>query len=499
MSLRLWTIISISFLCIALVAFAFVARKPLCIDSILVERIDRVSEDGSATAFRCGLRRHVPFDQFLFEKQLSFSKRLQTLERVFEWVGELNSKVHITVFQGRPHVYKIHGQDLFISEEILEKHYQLEKSIIKLWFRERAHSSLLKHPLIEEVYSDTFLYLWLGDLNLEVPEGGVYLSQLGPSRWPRILKSWGSYCRSPWKINEHLQICEKSPENSNHLALEAMRPFLTQSLIGAINSLSATERVGALKKWAELIKTWEFSEFSLESKTSYNDLYEFAKKFIQSLDTEDNGLFFQNLALALQDQMLNRGYSEPGPSTIVDLMIFKNELTESDRLVVSSLSSAYKEQVISGLAETNLYLFPDTQPSNIDFLAEIKALKGLLIFCGESSWDSLMYAAGYVQKLLVLNHCGELSEIELESLISGDEEKFIKKNKSLPMMSIHVPSFQYAQRRGDLSLGVMKQIYTNLGSLRKTKVKEHPLFEEDKELNVFRWKGAVESFIWVRP
>ena len=313
------------------VAFAFVSRKPLCIDSRIVEKIDRTSTDGVAEAYRCALYRHVPFDPNLAEWTHDLGHRLQKLERDLEWLGGLHQKVTISIRSDMPSYFSIVDHHIYLSESVLRAKGQLEKALLKIWFRERARG-IFPRSLEEESLTDILYFSLRGDLNIEDPKTGLELGQDINARWPRVLTSIKGYCHGLWTDVEHLSLCERLVDEDEVRAdiyMPSLRPLITQSLIGALSKLSAQERHDWLVEWTTGLEQFRpTSPGQLQDKVmNFQDAEKELKDWIgltKSLAQKSEAT--KKISWYFEEELKNRGFANSEKSDL-DAIIFSEQVT----------------------------------------------------------------------------------------------------------------------------------------------------------------------------
>ncbi|PIS11902.1 MAG: hypothetical protein COT73_01375 [Bdellovibrio sp. CG10_big_fil_rev_8_21_14_0_10_47_8] len=424
-----WTSVLLVLLTGSLVIFAYVARKPLCIDSRIVERIDSISDRGTVTAFRCGLHRQVDFDEVLASESRSLSHRLQILERFFDLIGPLDKRVSITTLSGPSIRYRVQDHDIYLSEPLLKASGQLEKSILKVWFRERASSQLQNQALIEESLTDLFYFAISGDLNLKDPMTGLSLDSPGQSQWPQVLKSFQSYCRSRWRSNEQLFLCGKAvevdPDNSE-IYLGSLRPLLSESLIGAFVALPAKERIPFLRLFAKEVSTWSIEEQSFgvdevePGKQSFAEASSFIERWMFSLSQLGKDPLAKKYSVLFSEQLERRGFVTGGQVATVPGLIFYS---------VSQMHIPGGEDMV-----------------DLQRIGAVQSYRGVYVHCGYPEISDLEKMAQKVERLLYINSC-EHEEIDLEMYFQSGAEAFARRNKSLKFVEFHMPSLLMALRK----------------------------------------------------
>ena len=112
----------LSFVCFGLLSLMVLqmTKRPLCIDSRVVERIDRLSNQDSDTIYRCALNKETPYSEYFGQQVRELGSRIQSTERVLESLEPFYKKVQITIMEDHPYLYRIQGHHLYIGPKLLD-------------------------------------------------------------------------------------------------------------------------------------------------------------------------------------------------------------------------------------------------------------------------------------------------------------------------------------------------------------------------------------------
>ena len=93
-----WTSVLALVLVIFMSLFAFVARRPLCIDSRTVEKIDvQISSDKQVSIFRCSTLRRVDYHPRVVKIINEINRRLPILERSLVLLGNFQRDIQMNI------------------------------------------------------------------------------------------------------------------------------------------------------------------------------------------------------------------------------------------------------------------------------------------------------------------------------------------------------------------------------------------------------------------
>jgi hypothetical protein len=498
-----WTsLLVLTFTCF-LVVFAYVARRPLCIDSKLVEKIDSVSTQGMATAYRCGMHRHVEYDQILANQTRDLGRRLQKLEKILDWLKPLQNRVNLTVIEGEGQHYRIRDHEIFISESILKRQGQLEKAFLKIWFRENASLSLQSQFSVEESLTDLLYYSFLGDFKIQHPATGIVFNDESEARWPQVLMNFKGYCKSLWKSNEHELLCEDSlvDARADEIYQPVLRPLLSQSLMEAFESLGSQERLDFLKMLPSLIAKAEFHDdnFGMSYLEPHQQTYHEAvtyldnwSYFLSQLDPSD-GLTLK-FAHYFDAALKRRGFDESSPQTALDILIVSDESSKEISKEIQKQLNSKTEKLIGFESKGELQMGFENEPLSLKVLGPIQATSGILLHCGTPSLQVLKSFSKRVQKLLYVNAC-ENDKVRLDGFIQKGVSAFAMQNPKIKFAELHMPSLMMAlQKTPDLH--PIESVAEKKKDLLSPLGWQEPTYDES--MKAFRANSAIEIVDWYR-
>lgn len=507
-NLQWWTGVVLVCLMGSLVLFAFVARRPLCIDSKIVDKIDSVSGEHSASAFRCGLHRHVDYDEILANRTRDLGRRLQKLERLFDWMGALKSRINIKIFSGTGFEFHVEGHQIEISEGLLQSQGQLEKGILKIWFRERAHLSLRKDPLIEESLTDFLYSIYSGSLDLQEPLTGIFLNEDIEAKWPRVLTTTKGNCRGIWNPIEQLQICEglnefsKGKGTADELDILSLRPLISQSLLAAYFKMKPAEQLALVKKISENLDSWNFldQQSGMSSLNQKKQIYTEAtfelESWIHSLQTISPkfSTFFASV-------LRSRGFDGIDSGADLDTLIFTDMLggkrdPRLDLVLNTEFQKGSSKHLLGWISGSKIQMGLDQEKLDLELFGEIKANKGLFFYCGQIDTKTLLNAARKVEKLIYVDSCA-LETAQLGGFFDKGTREFALQNPKTKFIEFHTSSLLSAlhhlpEINPVIALGPGSQQTQFFKLLGWTT----PTF--DKGVSAYRAQSVIEAIDWYR-
>lgn len=491
------------------------SKKPLCIDSKVVEKIDRVANAKVETVFRCAVNRDVPFNSFFDENSKILSVRIQKTERVLESIEPFQRKVQIIVRSDFPYFFQVRDHQVFIGDKLLLSPGHLEKGLIKVWFHEKNESFFAQLDLMEEVVTDFLFFLQSGNLNLADPDS-KFSTTVGGVQWPHVIKSVSAYCESPWKRSEHYSICRNNHEAESALTDKvidlSLRPLIVASWIEAFKSLNGAERSQFLKNFAQFLKASRTPSLplidALSAENTDRIVLTLATTAIKNMNSfvtnagilknqETYRIFASSLTKTLQQKGLQDSFAE---AFFDVLYVSKTPLdVHSSRFqYFEKLATKHPYLQMAIMDSENLWMLPSRYGVSVKSFGQLKAQNTIIEKCGSYNFEEVIDFSERTQKLLVVNHCDKERSVEFSGYLKSGAEGFAIQNKGVTFVQFHLPSL--AMKKVELA-GVSNV----LEFIQKRDLESVPFqslgwqeVQWSKQADAYQPKAFVDAIEWFR-
>lgn len=493
----------------------YATRKPICIDSRIVERIDRVDKKTPLDSiYRCVYAKDGGFSLYFFESLGTLNKRINSIERVLENIEPFHKKMQITISKDRPYMFNIRGQALIIGEELIGAPGHLEKGIAKVWLNEKRRHYFTQQNLLEESITDFLVFLAQGDLDIGDPETKV-VTRLQRVRWPYILKAVPSYCETPWKKSEHYSVCRngsKAEPLMEELVIEAsLRPLLSYAWIEAYRKISVRERSLFSKSLVHALKDEPKEKLPLIPNTLIEgNLTALAKAseairniglFLTKSTQMDSSPSYLKFVTEYMYQLKAAGYDDKNIEATFDILyISRNELNFSSPLVLEFIKTSMHDLGMQVAIQDSkkLWILPSEHGIDVSSFGSVRAHRAILEKCGVYSMEELFELANKVDKLLLVENCGDAGSVSYASLLEKGIEAFARENPDKKFIQLHLPSLQMKQ-------DVLKSA-GNIWDFIKKRDVDHEAFSSlgwsevqwVDSAKAYRPKAAIEAIEWFR-
>lgn len=508
---QLWVRGVLISLAASLVVFSFVSRKPLCIDSKVVERIDIVSSGSTqATAYRCSQLRHVDFNSDLSIAIQDLSKKLPKLEKYVDLLGPLVGKIQIVLNSGDSQSFYLDNKKIYLSLRALEQPEVFEKSFLQFWLRQKIVDKSVVNSASEEILVDFLFYAFAGKLD--------YLeTQRNPSLWPRLLSDVDDYCVGPERYNKDFNFCKTylSDKNNNifqpkvsgkkHEQIwvqESVRPLIVSSLISMFRKLTTSERLLLLQKMTESFVDPKIHILSLltavdEQQTfqssinlkSMADLNKYVHSWYQYLSEIEDMQGSVHFAALYAQELLLRGYDLDTGKQKIDVIVFVGNIhDELNKAFHKQLEPLSEDAQVAFSGTKNLEWIGQGKFIPVEAITNLKAKKGVALTCGFGDVKSLLSYAKQVDRLLLIDNCQNQDDqgdnkLNIESYFKSGAKFFASKNKHVRFIEFHSASLlaAIAEDSTEHLIGLMVQ-------------KKHPMVDKKYDSALIQHLGWTQTF-----
>lgn len=454
------TRISVVVFCTLMLAFLFSARKPICLDSKI---IDRVNLEQNSLIYRCAFAKTVPVYGYLAERTDFFAPALK-VERFLNSLAPFTSHLKIQILPENGFVYQLQEGALKISKNIFESEGILEKSIVKLWLRDQNPTYFLNDLLAEEIFSDLILATVQGQLHITDPVSGHALL-IGYQKWPAVLKTVSGYCQSDWKIAEHFLMCSNLSQMKGAAGHEmidfSLRPLLSSTWIDVYTNLSLKEKIEFTRALPELVRSLQTDQNlymdSLKSSESdplispfltvqrLNLLWSYSHQFM-------NVPTYLHMISELATSVESKGFKQMIEVSEFDLVYQSDEVLPINSSRISAMVKLAKKNPTLRILMRDpekIWFMPSNAPLSPSVLRGVKSHKMVLETCRKVEFSKVISFSEQTSKLLVVRNCDLNKANNFQNFIDQGAEGFAIQNQNTSFVQFHLPSLLL--RKADLA------------------------------------------------
>lgn len=503
----------LSFGCFCLLSLVVLqmTKRPLCIDSRVVERIDRLAGQSSESVYRCALNKETPYSTYFGQQLKDLGARIQQTEKVLESLEPFEKKIQLTIMEDHPYLYRIQGHQIFIGSKLLEAPGHLEKALAKIWYRERSETLFAQQNLMEEVVTDFLVYLQSGDLDIGDPNTHL-TTAVRKVKWPYVLKSIAAYCDSSWKQSEHFATCQNhtgaETDLKDQVTEMSLRPLLVSSWIRSYKKLSMKERFNFTANLSQLLHSEHNPHLpmmgGLTSETTLLKAAEAIKNinlFVSSSHLNKESTSYRQFVANLTNELRTSGFQEAFAEAAFDVLFVSQEpLTENSKVFqeFEQISKAQPKLQMALRDSQNLWMLPSRYPIPIASFGQIKADRTIVEKCGGYNFSYVMDYAEITEKLLVVDRCDLQKQVQYEKFLSDGAEGFAIQNKGLSFVQFHLPSL--LMKREELAQVANVFEFIQKRDLESASFKSLGWREVrwSQQANAYQPKAYVDAIEWFR-
>lgn len=440
-------------------------KKPLCIDSTVVQKLDRVSTEGKVTktetAFGCNLSRPVEYSTELESYVAKVTTPLEKTTALLNSIKPFKQRLQISIREDRPLMFQVSKNKINIGSNFVNIDYHLSRAVIKSWIAENKNSMKVDTTLFEESMTDFILYVLTGKIELEEPTDKIR-TKLGSVKWPQVIKSAKGYCMSAWKYAEHAEDCAKDFEEKNsdaEAAAYSLRPLLTSSIVGSYNELSMKQKSNLVQNLPMILSNMNLGSEKIiesmlvDSNPLHNGMLNINKftDLILSSTLEMRGSVYQ-LYTGITQHLQQYGVTDTFAEAYFDYMIeFNGKLNDHSPFYKSLAQAAANNPDVQVAVkdQNSIWILPSKTALPIKVFNQIQARQIVFMGCDNPKNNHVEQFFQKAEKLMLVNECDQTVEYNFDSLFREGIKAFIGKNHKFNFVQLHVPSLEMI--RNDLA------------------------------------------------
>ncbi len=439
-----------------LIGLMFTLKKPLCIDSRIVEKIDRVSFDKTETIFRCSAFIRVPYSRYFDFNVEDIENRIESAAGFLKTMEPFNQAITLKINETQPVLFKINGHEIEIGSQLFKSQGHFERALFKVWLSERLKNDLYSQQLFAEVVADFLLYAYQGQVEIEDPLLKLK-TKIGNSHWPQVLKSKETYCDSPWKISEHFSVCGKIQSDeiltSENLLLLSLRPLMTSVWIKAYADLPLRLRINFIQLLPRYLKSQELSsekaiEMLMSDRLPLKQGMMNIKKMTDLMNSSSmvqNEKSYREFYAKITQNLQQAGVNDSFAEAYFDYLFeYPEKISVKSPLFRNLQKIAAKNPQLEFAVKdkSQIWILPSESSLPLQSYDQIKTQQHVFLACLGLREIEMKNFFNHAEKLLLIKGCDQNKNIDFEALVSKGIQSFSIKNKQLAFIQFHLPSFE---------------------------------------------------------
>ncbi len=443
-------------------------KKPVCIDSLVVERLDTVSTVGvlntTETAYSCSANVMVPYSKNVIQTEEIVTRKIKNIASVLNSIQNFKKKIHLIVRYDQPLMFEIKNiatnSQLQIGSSLLNADGHLQRGLIKIWLRENMPKQFIQATLFEESISDLIYYSVNGDLSIEDPLTSIK-TKLGSAQWPQVLKGTEAYCESAWRSSEHFYLCGQLQMQTNEALAGQMlnlslRPLVTSSLINSYKNLNFRNQQELISHIDQFLQKRDLNSEQMIGqilkdpnplKQGILNVKNFSEVFVASdLIAKPE---FKQLYSGLTNELQSAGFSDSFAEAYFDYIVEVPDEVSVQSSFFKNLESAAKKNLNLQIAikdQRQIWILPSRTALPLSAFDRIKSRQNIYFACSSLKEIKIEQFFNQTEKLMLVKGCDQTQDYKFSKLFESGLKEFIRQNDKLKFVQFHIPSLEMKQK-----------------------------------------------------
>lgn len=492
----------------------WILKKPLCIDSTAVQRIDRLSGAFVTTAYGCFFHKKSPYDVDIETYISSIAPHIEKTNRLLDSIRPLKNKLHIVVDENRPYVFQIDKNKIQIGSSLIQSEVYLSRAIIKVWINENKPETFIDTQIVDETVADFLVYVMLGKLDIEDPIDKVK-TRLGLVKWPQVIKTPKGYCKSAWKYSEHIESCSKNNATDRwdedlSSVVYALRPLLTTAWVHSYNEMSWKQKNELLRDIPSVLNHLNLSSEKIVETlmTEKNPLHLGIiniNKFTELLSSSaaDKSLNISLLLNGIQNNLQNLGVTDSYAEAYFDYLVeYKGQLDPQSQLFqnIEKASLQNLDVQVALKDQSGIWILPSKTSLPLAVFNQIKSRQTIYVGCHLQKNTSIEQFFNKTEKLMLINECDKENRYDFMTLLSKGIKSFINSSKGdqFNFVQLHIPSFEMVSKELRPNQNIFELIKNRDITQKELKVLGWTQVQWKKEIGAYRPEAVIEAIEYFR-
>lgn len=491
-------------------------KKPLCIDSSVVNKIDRVTSvsniSKTESAYSCQVYRLVDYSSDLDAQIQRISPVIERTTLLLESIRPFQNKLQISIREDRPLMFEVVKNKINIGSQFLNLDYHLSRALIKAWIYENQAPLKMDTRLLEESITDFLLYTLNGKIEIEDPVDRTR-TKLGSVKWPQVIKASKGYCLSAWKYAEHVENCKENfPEDDrlqDSLAVAySLRPLLTSSLIGSYNEMGMKQKAKVIKEISRLLSSTHLpsekiiESMLVESNPLRNGMININKfsDLIRSAALNQEDEIYQ-LYTGLNFQLQQYGVIDTFSEAYFDYLVEYNGQVDpnSSFYKILDAAAAKNSRVQVALKDNNnIWILPSKTALSLSVFSQIQSRQTVLLSCDTQKMVSIERFFKKTEKLMLINECNQRIAYDFDSLFHDGVKSFITQNHKFNFIQLHMPSLEMVHNKLPASQNFFELVKNYDINRKEFKTLGWNSIEWKKDMQAYRPEAVIDAIEYFR-
>ena len=389
-------------------------RRPVnCINSSIVEKIDRIGVKEVETIYNCALDKKTKFSPWFYGNLKEIQSRISALEQDLK--GPIRP-LQIQIRTDKKNIIAASKNQIAIDEENFITGTSFESLFIGYVIRQKNLARHQYHFTEAKVLTEFVMYL----KGFEVSKSGS---------WPLV------------------------------------HPMLSAALIEAFESLPLRERLLVRKNISRIIEgSPTVSEMNVDN---YPPPFTDEKLAVTEIATSisrgvaEAGVGIKRFIAYFAKDIRKRGYSQKATELYFDSLFITDRIYNENSegfLALKKFSERNPQFRIAIKDPNRIWILPNIDPIDLVSLEGIHATKVVAERCGSFDFESLFEYSKVTEKIIVTDSCSKNRVYDIGAYFKGSVESFASANEKVSFVQFHLPSLMLKANKIPRSMDVIHMI-----------------------------------------
>ncbi len=489
-------------------------KKPLCIDSSIVQRIDMVKSSVATTAYACAFHKDAVYSLPMESYISKVNPYIEKTFRLLDAIKPFKNKITLIVNEDRPYVFQIEKNRINLGSHLAESETFVTRAIVKAWVNENKTALSVDTRIVEETVADFLMYVLLGKVDIEDPVDKVR-TKLGSVKWPQVIKTPKGYCKSAWKYSEHIEDCLSSNSNDNfegdlNSVVFGLRPLFTTAWIASYNDLTWKQKQQVVQSTAAVLNgMYLSSDKIIDSLAKDNNPLHLGitniNKFTELIQSVSNSKNISLLPLyaGLGTSLQNLGVTDAFAEAYFDYLVeYSGQIDQSSEFFKNIEQASIKNPDVQVALKDKhaIWILPSKTALPLSVFNQVKSRQTIYIGCHLHKSTKIDQFFQKTEKLMLINECENNNQYNFVTLFSNGIREFVssKQSSKFNFVQLHIPSFEMVHKDLDPEQNLFELVKGRDINKREFKVLGWTQINWKQDIGAYRPEAVIDAIEYFR-
>lgn len=435
-------------LVVDLTLLAFITRKPLCVESTLIDEIEWISSDSKKTSlFNCNSAHKIPAEEVFIEKHNDLQKRISQLENLLKTNFKPAFPIKLAIHGGSSSILQVASDSVVIGEDLfLNKKWVFEQAYLQAWLQQFQKGQGLGFLRLDIM---SHFLMW----NLGVRDQFDENWQSVLKQWPSMTTTWSGYCAAPVKSEIYASLCiaPSFTKKSELFMPLTLSYWMAYKLWQSFQALPISDQMGFFGAIPRFVESLSLTEDTPLSEMGLTEMDAFVRKEVEVWKLTLEKVGYASYGATFHVKMMSDLDAVSNDLGKVDLFVKKdNDWTTQEVQYFQNL--AFGELNYKFLAENpeGYWRFPWLAPISLKAIPSVRATNFVFITCEWPTVTKLLDFQEHAEKVIVVKSCAdEPATVLYSGLLHRGLQYFSLDNKDIQFIYVNIDALRFLMKRDE--------------------------------------------------